>query len=53
MIVLNQRRWVGGSVGYYRWEVLETFEDRELAEKELSNLTRNGHVACLTTTTNR
>ena len=39
---LQERRWVGASIGYYKTKTLETFEDLELAEKERANLKRRG-----------
>lgn len=39
---LQERRWVGASIGFYKTETLETFEDLELAEKERANLKRQG-----------
>ena len=37
---LQQRRWVGVSIGYFTWDTIETFEDLQLALKEEANLTR-------------
>lgn len=39
---LQERYWVGSSVGYYKVRTLETFEDKGLAEKERSSLQRRG-----------
>jgi len=39
---LQERYWVGMSIGYYALRTLETFEDLELAEKERENLKRSG-----------
>ena len=39
---LEERCWVGASIGYYKTKTLETFEDLELAEKERANLKRRG-----------
>ena len=39
---LQERRWVGASIGYYKLFTLETFQDLELAEKERANLKRSG-----------
>ena len=39
---LQERRWVGVSIGFYKTETLETFKDLELAEKERANLKRRG-----------
>ena len=39
---LQERYWVGASIGFYKTETLETFEDLELAEKERANLKRRG-----------
>ena len=35
---LQQRRYIGASIGYFKWETIETFEDSELAFKEASLL---------------
>ena len=37
---LQQRRWVGVSIGHFTWDIIETFEDLQLALKEEENLTR-------------
>jgi len=39
---LQERYWVGGSIGYYKVRTLETFEDKDLAERERSRLKRRG-----------
>jgi len=38
---LRDRRYVGGSIGYFKMITLETFEDRDLANKECANLRCN------------
>lgn len=38
---LRDRRYIGGSIGYFKMVTLETFEDRDLAHKECANLKRN------------
>ena len=35
---LQQRRYFGASIGYFKWETVETFEDSGLALKEASLL---------------
>ena len=37
---LQERYWVGASVGYYKVKTWETFEDLGLAEKERDNMKR-------------
>ncbi len=39
---LQERYWVGASIGYYKTETLETFQDLGLAEKERDNMKRRG-----------
>ena len=39
---LIERYWVGGSIGYYRTKIIETFKDLELAEKERENMIHRG-----------
>lgn len=38
---LRDRVYVGGSIGYFRFIHIETFEDRDLAYKELENYKRS------------
>jgi ABC-type sugar transport system ATPase subunit len=38
---LRDRVFVGSSIGYYKMNVIETFEDRDLALKECENIRRN------------
>ena len=38
---LRDRVFVGSSIGYYKMHVLETFQDRDLANKECENIRRN------------
>ena len=43
---LRDRRYIGGSIGYFKMVTLETFEDRDLAYKECANLRRNDSQSC-------
>ena len=38
---LRDRVFIGSSIGYYKMNVIETFEDRDLALKECENIRRN------------
>ena len=38
---LRDRVYVGGSIGYYKMAVIETFSDRDLAHKECELLRHN------------
>lgn len=38
---LRDRVFVGSSIGYYKFITVETFSDRDLALKELSNYRRS------------
>ena len=41
MYELRDRVFVGSSIGYYKMQVIERFEDRDLAHKECENIRRN------------
>ena len=38
---LKDRRYVGGSIGYFKMVTIETFTDRDLAHKECELLRNN------------
>tara|TARA_A100001515_G_scaffold58004_1_gene45814 strand:- start:561 stop:731 length:171 start_codon:yes stop_codon:yes gene_type:complete len=38
---LRDRVYVGSSIGYFKFVDIETFEDRDLAYKELENFKRS------------
>lgn len=38
---LRDHVFVGSSIGYYKLNIIETFEDRDLALKECENIRRN------------
>ena len=44
--LLQDRRYVGCSIGYFVFETLESFEDKELAEKECALLRRINSDSC-------
>ena len=37
----RDRVFIGSSIGYYKLNIIETFEDRDLALKECENIRRN------------
>ena len=42
---LQHRRYIGASIGYFKWETIETFEDLQLALKEEDLLRKRLSIA--------